>query len=121
MGAPATLPYARTVRLPGSKAMLSLRSDEALVARVRAGDEAAFEVLYERHLPGVLSFCRHMLGSREEGEDAVQQAFVSAHRELVTGAERELRFKPWIYTVARNRCISILRARRPDTVELKDR
>jgi RNA polymerase sigma factor (sigma-70 family) len=90
------------------------------VARARRGDDVAFEVLYERHVPGVLSFCRHLLGSREEGEDAVQQAFTSAHRELTDGGERELRFKPWIYAVARNRCVSILRARRPETVELRN-
>ena len=119
---------ARAASMPGggraipraSSALLRLRGDDALVERVRAGDDVAFEVLYERHVPGVLSFCRHMLGSREEGEDAVQQAFTSAHRELTDGSARDLRFKPWIYAVARNRCLSMLRVRRPETVELHD-
>ena len=120
MGRAASLPDAGRPLPRGSAALLRLRGDDALVERVRGGDEIAFEVLYERHVPGVLSFCRHMLGSREEGEDAVQQAFTSAHRALVDGPDRDLNFKPWIYTVARNRCISILRTRRPDTVELHD-
>ena len=102
-------PSPRLVRAP--KRLLALRADDVLVARVRGGDETAFEVLYERHVPGVLAFCRHMLGGREEGEDAVQQAFVSAHRDLLRG-ERDVNFKPWLYTIARNRCLSILRARR---------
>jgi RNA polymerase sigma factor (sigma-70 family) len=99
-----------------SKRLLALRGDAALVARVRAGDVAAFEVLYERHLPAILSFCRHMLGSPDEGEDAVQNVFVSAHRHLLADA-REINLKPWLYAIARNRCLSMLRARREDVVE----
>ena len=93
------------------KRLLALRADDVLVARVRRGDEAAFEVLYERHVSGLLAFCSHMLGGREEGEDALQQAFASAHRDLLRG-ERDVNFKPWLYTIARNRCLSVLRARR---------
>lgn len=80
----------------------------------------AFEVLYERHVPGVLSFSRHMLGSREEAEDAVQQAFASAHRDLLA-RDGDINFKPWLYTIARNRCLSMLRARREDLPEDLDR
>jgi len=89
---------------------LRLRGDEELVARARQGDERAFELLYERHVPGVLSFCRHMLADPAEAEDAVQHAFAAAHRELVE-SERPLRVKAWLYTVARNRCVSLLRDR----------
>ena len=89
---------------------MALRSDDALAERTRAGDEVAFEVLYERHAAGVLSFCRHMVGGREEAEDAVQHAFAALHGELVRGSGG-LRLRPWLYTVARNRCLSMLRAR----------
>lgn len=102
-----------------SKRLLALRGDSALVERVRTGDPAAFEVLYERHVPAILSFCRHMLGSHEEAEDAVQQAFVSAHRSLRSG-EREINLKPWLFAIARNRCLSMLRARRETAVEEVD-
>jgi RNA polymerase sigma factor (sigma-70 family) len=52
-----------------------------------------------------------MLGSREEGEDVVQHTFAAAHRALL-GEERPIALKPWLYTIARNRCMSVLRARR---------
>jgi RNA polymerase sigma factor (sigma-70 family) len=52
-----------------------------------------------------------MLGSQEEAEDAVQHTFTSAHSALLRD-ERDIRLKPWLYTIARNRCLSILRARR---------
>ncbi|MGI8749527.1 MAG: RNA polymerase sigma factor, partial [Thermoleophilaceae bacterium] len=66
---------------------------------------------YERYVPGVLSFCRHMLGSIEEAEDAVQHTFAAAHGGLLRD-EREIDFKPWLYAIARNRSLSVLRARR---------
>jgi len=52
-----------------------------------------------------------MLGSREEAEDAVQLVFVSAHQSLLRDG-RAIQVKPWLYTIARNRCLSLLRARR---------
>jgi RNA polymerase sigma factor (sigma-70 family) len=84
--------------------------DERLAARVRAGDESAFEAIYDRYHRELLAFCRHMLGSREEAEDVLQHVMVAAHRQLESGADLALR--PWLYAVARNRCISVLRSRR---------
>jgi RNA polymerase sigma factor (sigma-70 family) len=81
-------------------------SDERLVALAATGDERAFEVLYDRHHAALLGFCRHMLGSREEGEDALQQTFLRAHRALLLhGAPDDVR--PWLFAIARNRCRSM--------------
>ena len=109
-----SLSRSHALALPGSRRLLAAFSDERLVALVRAGNERAFEVLYDRHHRGVLGFCRHMLGSADEAEDALQQAFLSAHGDLLRDV-KEIRFKPWLYTIARNRCLSILRARREQT------
>jgi RNA polymerase sigma factor (sigma-70 family) len=73
-------------------------------------DDAAFEALYDRYHRNLLAFCRHMLGSREEAEDVLQHTFLAAYRKLPEGDD--VRVKPWLYTVARNRCLSVLRARR---------
>jgi RNA polymerase sigma factor (sigma-70 family) len=97
--------------VPRSRKLLGAFGDDRLVAQLRRGNDAAFEVLYDRHQAGVLSYCRHMLGSQDEAEDALQQAFVSAHADIVS-SEKPIRFKAWIYTIARNRCLSTLRARR---------
>jgi RNA polymerase sigma factor (sigma-70 family) len=82
-----------------------------LVEAVRDGEARAFELLYERHHGPILSFCRHLTGRLEDAEDAVQHTFLSAYREI-TGSADELDLKPWLYTVARNRCLSLLRSRR---------
>ena len=77
----------RRRRLPSG--LLRLASDERLVELLRGGSEAAFEALYARHHRGVLSFCRHMLGSAEEAEDAVQHTFLAAYRDIA-GSSKEL-------------------------------
>jgi RNA polymerase sigma factor (sigma-70 family) len=91
--------------------LLRVASDERLVQQVRAGSDAAFEVIYDRYHRGLLSFCRHMLGQREEAEDALQQTLLDAHRGMLA-SERDIQLRPWLYTIARNRCLSVLRARR---------
>lgn len=101
----------------GSRRLLALAADERLVEQIRRGNEAAFEVAFERHGPAILGFCRHMLGSPEEAEDAVQHTFAAAHRDLVRDCEREIALKPWLFTIARNRCLSMLRARREAPIE----
>ena len=104
---------ARPVRL-GSRPparLLRLSSDERLVAHVRGGSEVAFEVLFDRHYRGLLGFSVRMLGSVEEGEDVVQHAFLAAYRTIVA-SDRRIQLRPWLYTVARNRCLAVLRARR---------
>lgn len=100
--------------VPGSRLparLLRRISDERLVAYVRDGSEPAFEVLFDRHYRRLLGFCVHMLGSVEEAEDAVQHAFLAAYRTIVT-TERRIELRPWLYTVARNRCLAVLHARR---------
>jgi RNA polymerase sigma factor (sigma-70 family) len=104
----------------GSKRLLSLASDDRLVDQIRRGNEAAFEVAFERHGAGILAFCRHMLGSREEAEDAVQHTFAAAYKDLQGDGGRRIALKAWLYTIARNRCLSVLRARREHASELHE-
>ena len=103
-----------------SKRLLSIASDERLVEQIRRGNECAFEVVFERHGAGILAFCRHMVGFREEAEDAVQHTFAAAYKDLQGGDKRNIALKAWLYTIARNRCVSVLRARREHASELHE-
>jgi RNA polymerase sigma factor (sigma-70 family) len=96
--------------------LLHLASDQRLVEHARAGSERAFELLFDRHHRSVLSFCTHMLGSQHDAEDAVQQTFLSAYRELAR-SDQAIALRPWLYATARHRCLSMLRARRDHPVE----
>lgn len=106
-----SLSYRSPVSILRSPRLLSALSDERLVAELRNGNRAAFEALYDRHHRGLVSFCWHMLGSQQEAEDAVQQSFLSAYHHIVT-RDQHLEVKAWLYKIARNRCLSVLRARR---------
>jgi RNA polymerase sigma factor (sigma-70 family) len=93
--------------------------DRKLAARVGAGDEAAFATLYQRHNAALLSFCRHMVGNREDGEDALQQTFLRAHRALVAGQVPDS-VRSWLFAIARNRCLTLIAARRTAAVPVED-
>lgn len=114
-----SLPHAGGLALPRSRRLLAAFGDDRLVEQVRRGNDAAFEVLFDRHHRGILSFCRHMLASPEEAEDAVQHTFIQAY-ESIRRSGRELKLKAWLYAIARNRCLSVLRARREQAAELDD-
>src|ERR671916_2341816 len=96
------------IRVPASRSFRLGRADDARLAELAAaGDERAFEAIFDRHHAPLLAFCRHMLGSREEGEDALQQTFLRAHRALVDhGPPDDVR--PWLFAISRNRCRTLL-------------
>ena len=94
--------------LAGRSPLLRLQSDEKLVALVRRGHNGAFEALVQRYQPRLLAFCRHMLGSQEDAEDVLQEVFAAAFNALLAD-ERKINARPWLYRIARNRCLNHLR------------
>jgi RNA polymerase sigma factor (sigma-70 family) len=94
--------------LRGASPLLRLQSDERLIALTRRGQPAAFEALCSRYQSRLLSFCRHMLGSREDAEDVLQEVFAAAFN-AVLADEREINVRPWLYRIARNRSLNHLR------------
>ena len=94
--------------LSGPSALLRLQSDERLIAMTRRGQHAAFEVLFSRYQSRLLAFCRHMLGSREDAEDVLQEVFTAAFN-AVLADERAINVRPWLYRIARNRSLNHLR------------
>jgi RNA polymerase sigma factor (sigma-70 family) len=94
-----------------SPALLRLASDAHLVALIREGRPAAFETVYDRHHRSILSFCRHMLGDSDDAQDALQHTFLAAYNDLISST-KQIHLRAWLFTIARNRCYSILRSRR---------
>ena len=60
-----------------------------------------------------------MVGNREDGEDALQQTFVRAHRALCEGRLPDS-VRPWLFAIARNRCRTVLAARRDAAIASDD-
>jgi len=97
-----------TSGLRGPSPLLRLQSDERLIALTRRGQHAAFEALCARYQSRLLAFCRHMLSSREDAEDVLQEVFAAAFN-AVLADEREINVRPWLYRIARNRSLNHLR------------
>jgi RNA polymerase sigma factor (sigma-70 family) len=94
--------------LRGPSPLLRLASDERLIELTRGGQQAAFEVLVARYHARLLAFCRHMLRSREDAEDVLQEVFAAAFNAIMADS-REINARPWLYRIARNRSLNHLR------------
>ncbi len=92
----------------GRSPLLRLQSDERLVALVRRGNHHAFEALVARYQARLLAFCRHMLSSKEDAEDVLQEVFAAAFNAILAD-ERAINVRPWLYRIARNRSLNHLR------------
>ena len=104
----STLRYSGPIGLHGRSPLLRLQSDERLIAYVRRGNSHAFEVLVSRYHTRLLSFCRHLLGSREDAEDVLQEVFAAAFN-AIGADDRPINVRPWLYRIARNRSLNHLR------------
>ncbi|HKA03670.1 MAG TPA: sigma-70 family RNA polymerase sigma factor, partial [Acidimicrobiales bacterium] len=82
-----------------------------VLARARAGDEAAFADLVQPHERALFRHCYRMFGSGHEAEDAVQDTLVRAWRRLDSYDGRGA-FGGWLYRIATNVCLDRLRTRR---------
>jgi RNA polymerase sigma factor (sigma-70 family) len=104
----SALQHLDTEGVRGPTPLLRLQSDERLVALTRRGNQAAYEALVSRYQSRLLAFCRHMLGSREDAEDVLQEVFAAAFNAMLAD-ERALNVRPWLYRIARNRSLNHLR------------
>lgn len=73
--------------------------DAAVIARVLAGDAAAFEVLIRRHNRSVFRAARAIVGTDDDAEDVMQEAYVSAFTHLADFGGRA-RFSTWLIRIA---------------------
>jgi RNA polymerase sigma factor (sigma-70 family) len=86
--------------------------DQALVARVAAGDQAAIQALVARKLPRMLALARRMLGDAGEAEDVAQEVFLRAWKQAASWKPGGGKFDTWMHRVAMNLCYDRLRRRR---------
>ncbi len=99
--------------------LLRFEPDERLVKLIRAGHDGAFEALFNRYNSRLLAFCTSMLKSRQDAEDVLQEVFANAHAAMLND-ERPINVRPWLYRIARNRCLNHLRRPVPVGVDSMD-
>jgi len=115
----SALKHAGVAGIHGRSPLLRLQTDERLIALVRRGNHHAFEALVARYQARLLAFCRHMLASREDAEDVLQEVFAAAFN-AIQADERALNVRPWLYRIARNRSLNHLRRKTAVGVDSMD-
>jgi RNA polymerase sigma-70 factor (ECF subfamily) len=78
-------------------------TDAAAVRRVLDGDNEAYAMLVARYRERYVRYATQMLGSREDAEEALQDAFVRAYRSIANCEDPE-RFGAWLFQILVNRC-----------------
>jgi RNA polymerase sigma factor (sigma-70 family) len=94
-------------------------SDEVLVEALRGGDDEAMTLIDERYRDRLLAYVRRM-SAGADAEDVVQDVLARAYLAL-RADDRPMTLRPWLYRVAHNRCLDVLRRPTPvltDTIDL---
>ena len=115
----SALKHTGVAGIHGRSPLLRLQSDEKLIALIRRGNHHAFEALMSRYQSRLLAFCRHMLSSKEDAEDVLQEVFAAAFN-AIQADNRALNVRPWLYRIARNRSLNHLRRVQPIGVDSMD-
>jgi RNA polymerase sigma-70 factor (ECF subfamily) len=88
-------------------------NDDQLIRLIKLGDDKAFETIMNRHRGIVWRAVRQILGSFDDAEDVFQDVSISFYQNTQNYQEGAAKFSTWIYRVTTNRCLDILRSRKP--------
>lgn len=86
-------------------------SDQELVARLKAGEDAAYRELVREFAPRLMAVARRMLSNEADASDALQRAFLSCFKS-VGNFEGKSSFSTWIHRVLMNECLMLLRKKK---------
>lgn len=93
--------------------------EQHAIHRCLEGDKEAFAAIVGQYQAQVLALCLRMTGNREDAADTAQQAFVQAYRHL-DRYDPHQPFRPWLFKIATNQCIGLLRRRKHQSVTLEE-
>ena len=93
--------------------------DIPTIERILRGEAAAFRELVERHKDYAFTVALRILNSREEAEEAAQDAFVRAYNALAT-FNREAKFSTWLYRIVVNCALTVQQKRKMKTEDLEN-
>jgi RNA polymerase sigma-70 factor (ECF subfamily) len=104
-------PGARSPGAETAPAALAAAADDpdvALMLRLQAGEEAAFQDIFRRLGPKILQYTRRFVGSEARAEEVTQDVFVQVYR-FRHRWRPQSRLSTWVFTIATNLCLNELR------------
>lgn len=93
--------------------------EQILIERIRSGEKAAFELLYERYFNRIYRYCDKRLGNRADTEETVQEVFFNLFSSI-DSFRGEAPFAAWVFGLARRTIAARFKKRRHPTVPLTD-
>ena len=94
-------------------------SDAQLIQRILSGDEAAFDVLVQRHKKSVHALAWRKIGDFHDAEEITQDTFLQVYKRLAT-LKDPYKFAGWLYVIANRLCIDRMRQKNLTTQSLED-
>jgi len=90
-----------------------MHDDLRVIERVKAGDVDAFRTLVKRYERSVFLIVKNLLPDADDREDVAQETFLAAYANLAAYDSGRAKFSTWLLTIARNKCLNLLKRRRP--------
>jgi RNA polymerase sigma-70 factor, ECF subfamily len=85
--------------------------DESVwIARAKAGDQEAFEAIFQLYERQIYGFIYRMMGNAEDANDLTQECFIRAYKAL-SQTNEDLNISAWLHRIASNACLDVLRRR----------
>jgi RNA polymerase sigma-70 factor, ECF subfamily len=94
-----------------------MNDDLPIIQQVLAGDVDAFRLLVERYQSPLFALVGNLVSDTNDRDDIAQETFLAAYLHLGSYDSRKARFSTWLLTIARNKCISMLKRQRPLAME----
>ena len=114
-----TPPASQTASASQAEMLVDAASDDALIDMIGSADRKAARragaELIKRHLSYIVHICHRRLGNQAEAEEAAQDVFLSVWKNAQNWQSGNAKVTTWLYRIASNRCIDILRRRKPTT------
>ncbi|GGH19861.1 RNA polymerase sigma factor [Paenibacillus segetis] len=91
--------------------LLSDAQIELIIQQIKEGHKEPFRFLVKQYQRRIHVYCYHMMGNRQEAEDAVQDIFVKCYQHLASYTEN-ISFTAWLYRISYNHCMNLLKKRK---------
>jgi RNA polymerase sigma factor (sigma-70 family) len=91
--------------------VLGLLGDDRLAKLAAGGSASAFAAIYKRHHQAIYRYCLSIVGNEHDARDALQETMASAFH-AINGSEREIAVRPWLFRIAHNEAVTVLRRKR---------